>query len=191
MGPEEHTEDLISRRRPHPAEKVATSVVASKARPSIDVCERSVQWSGTACLMAGIVGVLGTVIVVALGRDNLRDGSPPFLTFSILIATFCTFSAFFAAGLAERLARYGRTMDRANTLQLTAVVRQGERQAEAQAEHAALLGGLADVVSTLAERLEALERVIEKVPDYGQTIMEGVILARSVTGDDIQRSPDQ
>jgi hypothetical protein len=40
------------------------------------------------------------------------------------------------------------------------------------------------VVTALAERVEAMERVIEKVPDYGQTIMEGIVLARSVSGDD-------
>lgn len=183
MGPEEHTEDLVSRRRPHPAEKVATSVVASNTRPIVDVCERTVQRSGTTCLMVGLVGVLGTVIVVALGRDALRVGRPPFVTFSILVAALCIFSAFFAAGLAERLNRYGRTMDRANTLQLTAVVRQGERQAEAQAEHAALLGGLAEVVSSLAERIEAVERTVEKVPTYPEAVLDGVDLARGFTGD--------
>jgi hypothetical protein len=123
MGPGEQTLDLISLRKAHPAEDIATGTRGAGDRPTIDDSERIARQYGTVSLFIGPLGGLAIISAVFLLRDR-PPLATPFMSFSALMFCFSIAAACLQVGLIERLNRYGRTLVRANTLQLAEVIRQ-------------------------------------------------------------------
>lgn len=139
--------------------------------------EAAVQRYGWRCTAAGS-SILGlTLIVVLLFRENLRDASPPFVSFCVIMSAVALGGVFLSVGISERLNRYGRTMDRANTVLL-------DRVATEQRVQGALLRTTAELVGHLAKRVDQIERTVEKAPGFGEAFMAGMTVARGVTDDE-------
>lgn len=144
MTPGDRTQDLNALGEPHPTENAE-----ARHKPTVSNAERHLQRVGDRCLGGGVIAGLLGVIIIAVARDNLRDSSPPFLTFSLIIAWFSTCGAFMVTGLIERISRYPRAMQR-----------------------------------RILERLEAVEKAMEAVPDFGQGVVLGVELRQQTVPPD-------
>lgn len=136
--------------------------------------EAAVQRYGLRCIAAGAAIMGSTLLVVLVFRENLRDASPPFVSFCVIMSSVALGAVFLSAGIVERLNRYGRTMDRANTLLLERVVKEQRLQG-------GLLRTSVELTGRLAQQVEQIERTVEKAPGYGEAFVAGMTVARGVT----------
>lgn len=173
------TRDLMTARRPHPAEPTFDN-----GKPGIADREQLNRRLGLISTTIGLGITVITVITVALCRESLTRTRPPVVVMTVIIALLGLGVVGFAVGLQEVLQRYNRTLARA------AMARQGEqarllRAAVArQSEQARMLREVAEAMELLRQRLAAIEQVIAKLPDYGAGVIDGMQIRQSAVQED-------
>jgi hypothetical protein len=160
--------------RPGPVAEAKPTPGENTGKQTMAESEAAVQCYGWRCLTLGASIMGSTLLVVLVFRENLRDASPPFVSFCVIMSSVALGAVFLSAGIIERLNRYGRTMDRANTLLL-------ERMAKEQRLQGRLLRTDVELTGQLAHKVEQLERIVEKAPGYGEAFVAGMTVARGVT----------
>lgn len=164
-----NADDLIALRQRQPGEPTGT-------KPAIANDEHRVRRYGTTCLIIGALALALTVISVFLIEDLVDTWQSRLGVVAVVIAFCNTGAAFLGVGLAAIISRYQRALLR-NAVD-------GMRKRGAMVEHVTeVVERINTTMAQVDARLAALEGAVERVPGYGEGVIDGAILRRSVDPD--------
>jgi hypothetical protein len=156
-------QDALTRRRPHPAEAHL---------PALEH-EWSTRRLGTRWTIAGsvilVAGTVGTLALAVINPDFLDAATGVLFAHLSGMLVVASGASLLTAGLIERVQQQQRTL-----------VRQAMTRINTNAELLQTLNGITDGI---VPRLEAIERAIRDLPDYGQGVIDGALLRTDAVGD--------
>ncbi|MFI5938016.1 hypothetical protein [Actinoplanes sp. NPDC051494] len=161
------TRDLRDLRQPHPNEP-------AQPRRTLETSDTVNRRWGAAFIAAGLALILGTTIVTgALPEVMTVNVGPAGLT--VMSACMTTGSSLVVVGGLEFFSRYIRAY-------LRRLEANQRKILDGQAKIQARLDDHADQAGLTAAAVNRMERIVEKVPTYGETIVKGIELGKQSGG---------
>jgi hypothetical protein len=169
-----HSQDLRDLGMPLPAEK--TLKPEDRDAEARKFGTRNFRF-GIAIMVGGLISAL----VCAVASDNHLFHQPPATLFAMLalIVIEAIGAILIIVGAHERLARPDRAMTRKMLAQQQENASKVMAQVQENAEYLETIMGL---VSPLPARIQAMERVIARVPKYEEGVLLGAELRKAVMG---------
>jgi hypothetical protein len=169
------TEELIRLGEPLPTETRAKATTADR--------EKLVQRYGRTCTAVGLsltAGPLAAVAVVASCNPDLRTWPDGLLILSgaLVLAAMITGAVFLAAGLAEQMARYGRSQGRRALAEQAWAAREREEDRRHLEEALHVMGRALDAI---AEHLPEHDRIVNW-RGFNDAVREGFVESTGTDG---------
>jgi hypothetical protein len=175
--PGENTQDLRDLGEPHPAEK-------DLAPDDREACiRRRGRWALIAGVTIPVGTVIATLVAAALAEQRIfesRDGQL-FATLAAITLMMLSASLVIVGGI-EWVARQPRTLIRRATMQAKSNAEIGGSNRAAIETNNRLVAEAIVTLSGIEKRLNSLESVVERLPDYSKIVADGYRLGRHSAG---------